>query len=274
MSLNKNTNIDSATPVPALEIRSVSMSFSNRRKVLPVLDDISITVSPGEFVSIIGPSGCGKSTLFHIVGGLNKPNSGSIYMQGQEVTGQRGLISYVPQQSALFPWRSIFDNVMLAQEIAGVTGQAAKEAAQQWLARAGLEGFENAYPHTLSGGMQQRASFVRGLLAPQELMCLDEPFSALDALTRSDMQRWLLDMWEESHRSVLMITHSIEEAIMLSDTIYLFSNRPARVLQRISVPFPRPRQEAIADAREFIELKREIGAWMTEEQRKSVHNNR
>ncbi|MOA40653.1 Bicarbonate transport ATP-binding protein CmpD [compost metagenome] len=116
--------------------------------------------------------------------------------------------------------------------------------------------------------MQQRASFVRGLLAPQEVMCLDEPFSALDALTRSDMQRWLLDMWEESHRSVLMITHSIEEALLLSDTIYLLSNRPASVLQKITVPFPRPRREEMTADPAFFELKSEIGAWMMEEQRK------
>ncbi|MBA9083605.1 ABC-type nitrate/sulfonate/bicarbonate transport system ATPase subunit [Fontibacillus solani] len=270
MSLQNNTSTDSSTPLkPALEVHSVSMSFSDRRKVLPVLDDISLTVSSGEFVSIIGPSGCGKSTLFHIIGGLNKPGRGYIYMQGKDVTGQRGHISYVPQQPALLPWRNIQDNVLLAGEIAGITGQTAKEDAEKWIARAGLEGFENAYPHTLSGGMQQRASFVRGLLAPQEIMCLDEPFSALDALTRSDMQRWLLDMWEESHRSVLMITHSIEEALMLSDTIYLFSSRPARVLQKITVPFPRPRREEIVADSAFLELKREIGIWMTEEQRKS-----
>ncbi|MNP33050.1 Taurine import ATP-binding protein TauB [compost metagenome] len=194
-------------------------------------------------------------------------------MQGKDVTGQRGHISYVPQQSALFPWRSILDNVLLAGEIAGFAGQAAKEEARKWVARAGLEGFENAYPHTLSGGMQQRASFVRGLLAPQEVMCLDEPFSALDALTRSDMQRWLLDMWEESHRSVLMITHSIEEALLLSDTIYLFSSRPARVLQKVTVPFSRPRREEITADPAFLELKKEIGAWMMEEQRKSTHRS-
>lgn len=257
----------------ALEIHSVSMGFSDRRRLLPVLDDISLTVSRGEFVSIIGPSGCGKSTLFHIIGGLNKPTSGSIYMHGEEVTGERGHISYVPQQPALLPWRSIEDNVILAGEVAGITGQFAKEEARKWIARAGLGGFEKAYPHTLSGGMQQRASFVRGLLAPQELICLDEPFSALDALTRSDMQRWLLDMWEESQRSVLMITHNIEEALMLSDTIYLFSNRPARVLQKISVPFPRPRQEQIVDQPAFLELKREIGAAMKQEQHKAAHRS-
>lgn len=258
---------------PALEIHSVSISFSDRRRQLPVLDNISLTVSRGEFVSIIGPSGCGKSTLFHIIGGLNTPTSGSIFMQGEEVTGKRGHISYVPQQPSLLPWRSIEDNVILAGEVAGVTGPSAKEEARKWITRAGLGGFEKAYPATLSGGMQQRASFVRGLLAPQELICLDEPFSALDALTRSDMQRWLLDMWEESQRSVLMITHNIEEALMLSDTIYLFSNRPARVLQKISIPFPRPRQEDIVDQPEFLDLKREIGIAMKQEQHKAAHRS-
>ncbi|MEC0141394.1 ABC transporter ATP-binding protein, partial [Paenibacillus macerans] len=205
-----------------------------------------------------GPSGCGKSTLFHIVGGLTAPDQGEVYLQGAKVTGQRGHISYVPQQPALFPWRSIEDNVVLAREIAGMKRAGSRSEVREWLGKAGLGGFEKAYPHTLSGGMQQRASFLRGLLAPQEVMCLDEPFSALDALTRSDMQRWLLEMWEENKRSVLLITHSIDEALMLSDTIYLFSGRPAGVLHTVKVPFPRPRREDVAEDPLFLELKRDI----------------
>ncbi|MGG6313754.1 ABC transporter ATP-binding protein [Paenibacillus macerans] len=259
-----------AAAVPALEVRNIRKGFRDRRREVPVLHDISLSVPAGEFVSIIGPSGCGKSTLFHIIGGLTAPDQGDVLLQGHKVTGERGHISYVPQQPALFPWRSIEDNVVLAQEIAGAGRRSPRAEVRRWLEKAGLGGFEQAYPHMLSGGMQQRASFLRGLLAPQELMCLDEPFSALDALTRSEMQRWLLEMWEETQRSVLLITHSIDEALMLSDTIYLFSNRPASVLHTVKVPFPRPRREEMAEDPRFLELKREIGTRMAEQQRQSA----
>lgn len=258
------------TAVPALEVRQIHKTFRDRRREVPVLRDISLRVPAGEFVSIIGPSGCGKSTLFHVIGGLTAPEQGDVLLQGRRVTGQRGHISYVPQQPALLPWRTIEDNVVLAQEIAGTGSRSSRTEIRRWLGKAGLSGFERAYPHMLSGGMQQRASFLRGLLAPQEVMCLDEPFSALDALTRSEMQRWLLDIWEENKRSVLMITHSIEEALMLSDTIVLFSNRPASVLHTIQVPFPRPRREEMAEDPDFIRLKREISAMMADEQRKTT----
>lgn len=264
-----NAHIGEQTAAPlALEVRHIHKTFRERRKEVPVLRDISLEVRAGEFVSIIGPSGCGKSTLFHIVGGLTAPDQGEVYLQGAKVTGQRGHISYVPQQPALFPWRSIEDNVVLAREIAGMKRAGSRSEVREWLEKAGLGGFEKAYPHTLSGGMQQRASFLRGLLAPQEVMCLDEPFSALDALTRSDMQRWLLEMWEENKRSVLLITHSIDEALMLSDTIYLFSGRPAGVLHTVKVPFPRPRREDVAEDPLFLELKRDIAQRMAAEQQR------
>lgn len=264
-----NAHIGEQTAAPlTLEVRHIHKTFRERRKEVPVLRDISLEVRAGEFVSIIGPSGCGKSTLFHIVGGLTAPDQGEVYLQGAKVTGQRGHISYVPQQPALFPWRSIEDNVVLAREIAGMKRAGSRSEVREWLGKAGLGGFEKAYPHTLSGGMQQRASFLRGLLAPQEVMCLDEPFSALDALTRSDMQRWLLEMWEENKRSVLLITHSIDEALMLSDTIYLFSGRPAGVLHTVKVPFPRPRREDVAEDPLFLELKRDIAQRMAAEQQR------
>ncbi|GAB6992184.1 ABC transporter ATP-binding protein [Paenibacillus pini] len=254
--------------IPALEVDSVYKTFNSKRSKLPVLDHISLTVEQGEFVSIIGPSGCGKSTLFHMIGGLTTPDSGVIRMNGRDVTGERGHISYMPQQPALFPWRTIEDNVLLAREVQGTAGKEDHEEAREWLAKVGLGGFEKDYPHTLSGGMQQRAAFLRAMLSTQELMCLDEPFSALDALTRSDMQHWLLDLWEENRRSVLFITHNIEEALLLSNRIYVFSSRPATVLHEIIVPFPRPRRDEITEDPEFLRLKRELSDWMREEQRK------
>ncbi|WP_025702678.1 ABC transporter ATP-binding protein, partial [Paenibacillus forsythiae] len=168
----------------------------------------------------------------------------------------------------LLPWRSIEDNVILARELKGAARGEAREEARRWLAKAGLGGFEKAYPHMLSGGMQQRAAFLRALLAPQELMLLDEPFSALDALTRSEMQRWLLELWEENRRSVLFITHSIEEALLLSSRIYVFSGRPGTVLHTVEVPFPRPRREEMTEHPEFLRLKRQLSGWMREEQAK------
>ncbi|MEW4430835.1 ABC transporter ATP-binding protein [Paenibacillus pabuli] len=257
--------------LPALEVQDVHASFQERRNKLSVLNGLSLSVKQGEFVAIVGPSGCGKSTLFHIIGGLLKPQTGQVLMNGQNVTGQRGKISYMPQQPALFPWRTIEDNVLLAGEVSAHTPPKAEALAEarKWLSSVGLGGFEQAYPHMLSGGMQQRAAFLRALLSPQELMLLDEPFSALDALTRSDMQRWLLDIWEQNRRSVLFITHNIEEALLLADRIYVLSNRPATVLHEVHVPFDRPRREEITEEKAFLERKRQISEWMKEEQKKA-----
>lgn len=257
-----------ASRTPALEVRNLRKTFRDRRSEVHVLDDLSLQVQPGEFVSIIGPSGSGKSTLFHTIGGLTAPDSGSVFMDGRDVTGKKGLIAYMPQQPALFPWRTVEDNVQLPEELRGTQKAVARANARRWMERAGLAGFEKAYPHTLSGGMQQRAAFLRALMSPQEVMCLDEPFSALDALTRSDMQRWLLDIWEETRRSVLMITHHIEEALLLSDSIYILSARPGAILKRVEVPFPRPRRDEILLDPSFITLKTEISAMMREEQQK------
>ncbi|WP_340027797.1 ABC transporter ATP-binding protein [Paenibacillus sp. FSL H7-0940] len=268
---DRPANTTPAPVPPALDVVNVHASFRERRSKLPVLNGLSLTVEQGEFVAIVGPSGCGKSTLFHIIGGLLKPQEGQVLMNGQNVTGQRGKISYMPQQPALFPWRTIEDNVLLAGEVASSAppGAEALTEARKWLSSVGLAGFEQAYPHMLSGGMQQRAAFLRALLSPQELMLLDEPFSALDALTRSDMQRWLLDIWEQNRRSVLFITHNIEEALLLADRVYVLSNRPATVLHEVHVPFDRPRREEITEESAFLERKRQIAQWMKEEQQKA-----
>lgn len=257
------------TPIK-LELSDIHKSFGSKRKPLPVIGGVSLQVRTGEFVSLIGPSGSGKSTLFHLIGGLLQPDSGEIRLDGRVINGERGHIGYMPQQPALFPWRTIEDNVVLDREVNGAPRRESLEEARRWMERAGLAGFEKAYPHTLSGGMQQRAAFVRSLLSPHELMCLDEPFSALDAFTRSEMQAWLLDIWEETRRSVLFVTHHIEEALLLSDTIYVLSGRPSEVLRRIEVPFPRPRREEITESPDFLALRRELTNLMKEEQRKSA----
>ncbi|WP_083180469.1 ABC transporter ATP-binding protein [Paenibacillus yonginensis] len=254
-------------PQTVLEVTGLSKTYREGKSAVQVLDNINLTVAEGEFVSIVGPSGSGKSTLFHLIGGLTQPDAGRIALRGREITGERGHIAYVPQQPALFPWRTTLDNVALGLEVAGTPLREARAQTREWLAKAGLAGYEEAYPHMLSGGMQQRAAFLRGLLSPQELMALDEPFSALDALTRSDMQHWLLELWEKNRRSVLFITHSIEEALLLSDRIVLLSGRPARVLHELTVPFPRPRQAEMAEEPEFLRLRREMTELMRSEQR-------
>jgi ABC-type nitrate/sulfonate/bicarbonate transport system ATPase subunit len=248
-----------------LELLGIAKTFRTGGETVEVLADVSLSIGAGEFVSIVGPSGSGKSTLFHIIGGLERPERGRVLMDGREVTGAKGLISYMPQQPALFPWRTVAENAAVALEVAGVPRREALRRAATGLAKVGLSGYEAAYPHQLSGGMQQRASFLRALLAPQELMCLDEPFGSLDALTRLSMQLWLLKQWEESRRSVVLVTHSIEEALFLSDRVYVLSNKPTTVLHEIVVPFSRPRSEEVLADPSLARLRQTIYTMMREE---------
>lgn len=223
-----------------------------------MLGDLSFSVADGEFVSIIGPSGSGKTTLFQVIGGLERPSEGEIWIDGKLATGERGHIAYMPQQASLLPWETVAGNIELALTISGVDRRAAKEKTIEWLARIGLEEYAKSYPHLLSGGMQQRVSFLRALLAPQRLMLLDEPFGALDALTRVQMQQWLMSIWEKNRKSVLLVTHSIEEALFLSDRIIVLSASPAVILEQFQMPFERPRHESIWSEPSFIALKQRI----------------
>lgn len=232
----------------------VVRSLEHRFGTSDVLRDVSFRVEKGEFVSIIGPSGSGKSTLFHLIGKLYEPTSGSIELNGAPI--ERGMISYMPQNDSLLPWRTIVRNIQLSRE---VDGQPIDEAnLLEWINRAGLAGYEQAYPHELSGGMRQRASFIRALVSEAPLLLLDEPFSALDELTRMNMQRWLLSIWEETRPTVLFITHNIEEALFLSDRVIVLSDKPTVVQRSIRVPFERPRREEITLDAAFIRLKKEI----------------
>lgn len=243
-----------------LEVRGLSKSFRDGRRApeKKVLADISFRVEEGEFVSLLGPSGSGKTTLFHLIGGLESPTAGDIAIQGVSTVGTRGHIAYMPQQASLMPWLTIEGNIVLSLTIAGIGQSAARSLAREWLGRVGLEGVADSYPEVLSGGMQQRVSFLRALLSPQKLMCLDEPFSALDALTRQHMQAWLLSLWESNRRSVLFVTHSIEEALLLSDRILVLSAAPASIVREVKVPFPRPRSEKLWGDPDFIGLKQEL----------------
>ncbi|MBM7714148.1 ABC transporter ATP-binding protein [Siminovitchia sp. FSL H7-0308] len=233
-----------------LTIQGVSKSFGQKE----VLRDIQLNIAEGEFISILGPSGSGKSTLFHVIGGLLKPDQGSIFLHDQEITGKRGFISYMPQHHALFPWRTVLQNVLLGQELQG--GKQDQQKAFDMIHKAGLAGYEHSLPDALSGGMKQRASFIRALLNPQPLILLDEPFSALDDFTRQDMQKWLQSVWMEYRRTILFITHNIEEALFLSDRIAILSTNPATVVKQFEVPFERPRTGNLVLSNEFLEWKR------------------
>lgn len=230
-------------------------NITKRIGTTEIIRDLSFTVENEEFVSIIGPSGSGKSTIFNLICGLLTPDEGAIMLENRIINGTRGEISYMPQTPSLFLWRTVLDNALLGQEL---KGKPDREKAKQMLEIAGLSPYLNAYPHELSGGMKQRVGFIRALLSPQAIICLDEPFSALDELTRLTMQKWLLSIWEENRRTVLFVTHNIDEALFLSDRILILSNKPAMVKAVFKIPFGRPRDEGILLTEDYLKWKREI----------------
>ncbi|MGQ9631574.1 MAG: ABC transporter ATP-binding protein [bacterium] len=236
-----------------MELVGISKAFFDRdSSPLGVLENIEIRVEGGEFVSIIGPSGCGKSTLFNIASGLVHPDRGEIYIDGERVPDGRGLVAYMQQKDLLFPWRTVLDNAALSLEVQGTPRREARGGALPLLEKLGLSGFERAYPAQLSGGMRQRVALARTLLAGKDIMLLDEPFGALDAMTRAAMQRVLLKVWGEFGKTVLFITHDVEEALVLSDRIYVMTSRPGRIKDEVAVALPRPRE--VSDPR-FVALK-------------------
>ncbi|QKW22352.1 ABC transporter ATP-binding protein [Kitasatospora sp. NA04385] len=234
----------SATPVPApaggdavpprLRVRSAVKSYGDLR----VLDGLDLDVRPGEFAAVIGPSGAGKSTLFNLVSGLERPTAGEILVDGEPPRTRSGRVAYMPQKDLLFPWRTVLANTALGLEAEGVPRRQARARAAELFEAFGLDGFQHAYPSALSGGMRQRAALLRTVVLGRPLLLLDEPFGALDSLTRADMQRWLLRMWRHYGWTVVLVTHDIREALLLADTVHVMSPRPARVVDRIEVPRP------------------------------------
>jgi len=208
---------------------------------LEVLRDLSLHAEQGEFVTILGPSGGGKSTFFSVLTGASEPSSGEILVDGAPVTAGGAHFAFMPQKDALLPWRRVLDNMTLGLEVQGVKRSHARERVRPLIPAFGLDGFEDSYPFELSGGMRQRAALLRTVVQDRDVLLLDEPFGALDALTRTQMQAWLEKMWEEFRWTVLLITHDVREAVFLSDRIYVFSQRPATVVAEIEVPLPRPR---------------------------------
>jgi ABC-type nitrate/sulfonate/bicarbonate transport system ATPase subunit len=245
-------------PIPKIELSGVTQIFQQPGgSVFRALDDIRVRVAPGRFVSVIGPSGCGKSTLFNIIAGLLEPTEGAVIIDGKDATGMVGAVGYMLQKDLLFPWRTVLDNIVLGLEVRGVNKSVARDYAMPFLERYGLGGFEQAFPGMLSGGMRQRAALLRTLLYDSEIILLDEPFGALDAQTRGRMQEWLLQIWQDFAKTVIFVTHDVEEAVYLSDDIYVMSARPGRVKARLDVALPRPRPREIMLERPFMLLKEE-----------------
>ncbi|MCT2346991.1 ABC transporter ATP-binding protein [Niallia taxi] len=241
-----------------LEIKNSSKIFRKNNKDFYALKDTSLQIKEGSFVSIIGPSGCGKSTLFNIIAGLIKPSTGEVLLDGKDIVGRNGYVGYMLQKDLLLPWRTIMHNVILGLEIKGISKKEAISQAAPLLERYGLGGFENHYPDELSGGMRQRAALLRTLLYDQDIILLDEPFGALDAQTRLLMQEWLLQIWVDFKKTILFITHDIDEAIFLSDDIYILTQRPGTIKEKVTVPLARPRNEQTLLSTEFIELKEHV----------------
>jgi len=237
-----------------LEVRKVSKSFEGKK----VLQDISLELRRGELVSLLGVSGGGKTTLFNVISGLLKPDEGAVFLDGEDITGRPGRISYMLQKDLMLPYRTIEDNVALPLLLKGVKKKEARLQVSSMFPQFGLEGTEKQYPAQLSGGMRQRAALLRTYMFSRELALLDEPFSALDTLTKSAMHKWYLGVMEKIQLSTLFITHDIDEAILLSDRIYLLSGVPGRINGEIIIKEPKPRREDFNLTPEFLEYKREI----------------
>jgi NitT/TauT family transport system ATP-binding protein len=247
--------------VPAkLEVRNVSKSFRRPDgQLMPVVEAFSLQVSNLEFLALLGPSGCGKSTLLRMIDGLIPCDTGSIRLDGEDITGVPGKgRGMVFQTFDLFPWRTARGNVEFGLEVKGIPKPERQESARRYLTLVGLGGFEESFPHQLSGGMQQRVGIARAFAIQPEVLLMDEPFGALDVQTRDILQDELLHIWEREQKTVLFVTHGIEEAIYLADRIILFSPRPARIVRDIRVPLGRPRHEEMKTEPAFLELRREI----------------
>ncbi|MGI6207171.1 MAG: ABC transporter ATP-binding protein [Anaerolineae bacterium] len=222
---------------PALRLRDVTFTYSPGERPLEALADVDLDVEAGEFVTVVGPSGCGKTTLLRLIAGLTKPTAGTIEIAGNG----NGVVGFVFQSGALLPWRTVRANISLPLELAGVNGEAIRRRVDDLISLVGLTGFEAAYPRELSGGMQQRVALARALVNDPTLLLLDEPFASLDSFSRERMNDELQRIWMASGTTVIMVTHSIEEAVFLSDRVVVLSQRPGRVKGIFEVPFERPR---------------------------------
>jgi NitT/TauT family transport system ATP-binding protein len=254
-----------------LEARNISMEFTRRQRTVEVLRDVTVQVEASHFVSIVGASGCGKTILLRIVDGLITPTAGDIMLDGRLVVGPGRDRAFVFQQDALFPWRTVMDNVIFGLEVQRKNKRESVERAREFVDLVGLSGFEHHFPHELSGGMRQRANLARALTVDPEVLLMDEPFAALDAQTREIMQSELLRIWRTNRKTVLFITHQIDEAIYLSDKVIVMTARPGRIKAVVDVDIPRPRQLSVKRTPRFLELVDEIWKMIEEEVKASMN---
>jgi len=236
-----------------LEIRNLTKTFSTEDGEMMALEDVSIEVKPAEFLCIIGPSGCGKTTLLRMVAGLDHPSSGEIILDGKEVKGPSPDRGMVFQEFSLFPWRTVLKNVEFGLEIKGVGDKARREIAEKYIELVGLQGFENHYPYELSGGMKQRVAIARALATEPAILLMDEPFGSVDAQTRNILQEELLRIWKRTKKTVLFVTHSVDEAVYLADRVAVMSARPGCLVKCLDIDIPRPRKRTSMEVNEFRE---------------------
>lgn len=263
----------SMTTTPSrIRLQDVSKRFTMGAVSVQTLEKVDLSIEAGEFVTLVGPSGCGKSTLFNIIVGLLPPDpGGELFIDGNRESTDHllGRVAFMPQRDMLMPWRTVLDNAILAAEIDGVPKAEARDKARRSIDRFGLRGFEDSYPGQLSGGMRQRVALMRTFIFERDIMLLDEPFGALDALTRTLMQRWLLEVWESQRRTVLFITHDIDEAIFLGDRVLVMSARPGHIKHEERVDLPRPRTSDISTQSDFVALKRRLLGVVEDESKKT-----
>ena len=245
-----------------IDCRRICKVFEGRTSSVTALDGMDFEIAEGELLTIVGPSGCGKSTLLRLIAGLIPITSGEISLNGRSVEESEADIGFVFQQATLLPWRSVFDNVMLTAEVCRLPMTQAAERTRDLLHLTGLDGFERAYPHELSGGMQQRVALARALLSDPPILLMDEPFGALDALTRDRMQFVLLRIWEETRTTILFITHSIPEAILLAERVVVMTARPGKVMDILPVDLDRPRSLKTKTADAFKAMEVKIGSML------------
>jgi NitT/TauT family transport system ATP-binding protein len=248
-----------------LAVDDIAKRFHTPDGVLTAIDGMSLSVAAGEFVAVIGPSGCGKSTLFNIIGGLLGDYEGRVTVAGETIAGPHPAIGMVFQEESTFPWRTVVDNVAFPLEIAGMAKRERLERARHFIALVGLDGFERRYPAELSGGMRQRVALARSLITEPDVLLMDEPFAAVDAQTRIGLQELLLGIWERTRKTVLFVTHAVDEALLLADRVYVLSGRPAQVREVLEVGLPRPRDpEAILGLPEYRALHGRIWSLLRE----------
>ena len=254
--VGENSAALTRSELPTVSVRDAVKSFV-RPDLPPIeaVDAVSMDVALGEFVVIVGPSGCGKSTLLNIIAGLVEPDTGNVSLQGNPDAQRIGRVAYMHQIDLLLPWRNVLSNATLGLEIAGIPRAEADAKATELAQRFGIADFLNAYPATLSGGMRQRVALLRAVLPDRDVLLLDEPFKALDAITRAELQRWLSDVLDRTNRATVMVTHDVEEALMLGDRVLVMSPRPGRIVLELDVDLPRPRPRDIVRDSKFVDYK-------------------